>query len=228
MGALGVAVAFVAFVAGGDEPSPRASTGPSAATGPTEVACGAAVPTGADRPKPRFAAPKQVLEEGKTYTATLRTSCGDIVIELLADRAPKTVNSFVFLAQEGFFDGTRIHRIDTSIDVLQGGDPTGTGSGGPGYTIPDELTGDETYGPGTVAMANAGPDSGGSQFFIVVGDAGHLLDATPSYTVFGRVIRGMDVARRIERIPVQDPQGGIPGQQPSQAVYIERVIVRAR
>lgn len=250
VGALGVAVAFVAVVAGGGEPSPRASASPSAATGPTgpaggerpgkrtgtvepspgptEVACGAEAPTGADRPKPRFAAPKQVLEAGKTYTATLRTSCGDIVIELLADRAPKTVNSFVFLAQEGFFDGTRIHRIDTSIDVLQGGDPTGTGSGGPGYTIPDELTGDETYGPGTVAMANAGPDSGGSQFFIVVGDAGHLLDATPSYTVFGRVIRGMDVARRIERIPVQDPQGGIPGQQPSQAVYIERVIVRAR
>jgi cyclophilin family peptidyl-prolyl cis-trans isomerase len=138
------------------------------------------------------------------------------------------VNSFVFLAQEGFFDGTRIHRIDTSIAVLQGGDPTGTGSGGPGYTIPDELTGEETYGPGTVAMANRGPDTGGSQFFIVVGDEGHLLDETPNYTVFGRVIRGLDVARRIERIPVQDPEGGIPGQQPAQAVYIEEVVIRAR
>lgn len=250
VGAVGVVVASFAFVAGGGEPSPRASATPSGITGPTgptgseepgkrtgtvepspgptAVACGAEVPKGADRPKPQFAAPAEVLEQGKTYTATLRTSCGDIVIELLAEQAPETVNSFVFLAERGFFDGTRFHRIDTSIDVLQGGDPTGTGSGGPGYTIPDELTGSETYGPGTVAMANAGPDTGGSQFFIVVGDKGHLLDATPNYTVFGRVVRGLDVARRIERIPVQDPEGGIPGQQPSQAVYIEEVIVRAR
>lgn len=251
-----MAIAFIVSVAGGGEPAPRASVSPSSVTGPTaptgpsgptggerpgkrtgtvapgpgptEVACGAEVPEAADRPKPQFAAPAHVLEEGKRYTATLRTSCGDIVIELLADQAPETVNSFVFLAQEGYFDGTRIHRIDTSIDVIQGGDPTGTGSGGPGYTIPDELTGEETYGPGTVAMANEGPDTGGSQFFIVVGDKGHLLDATPSYTVFGRVIRGMDVARQIEQIPVQDPEGGPPGQQPAQAVYIERVIVRAR
>jgi len=250
VGVAGVLIAFFAFVSGGGEPSPRASASPSGSTGPTgptgstqpgkrtgtvepspgptEVACGAEVPKGADRPKPQFSAPAQVLEQGKRYTATLRTSCGDIVIRLLADRAPETVNSFVFLAQQGYFDGTRIHRIDTSIDVLQGGDPTGTGSGGPGYTIPDELTGKETYGPGTVAMANAGPDTGGSQFFIVVGENGHLLDDTPNYTVFGRVIRGLDVARRIERIPVQDPQGGIPGQQPAQAVYIEQVLIRAR
>lgn len=243
-------VAFLVFVAGGGEPSPRASATPSSITGPTgpsgserpgkrtgtvqpspgpaEVACGAEVPKGADRPKPQFAAPAQVLEEGKTYTATLRTSCGDIVIELLADRAPETVNSFVFLAERGYFDGTRIHRIDTKIDVLQGGDPTGTGSGGPGYQIPDELTGKETYGPGTVAMANAGPNTGGSQFFIVVGEHGHLLDASPAYTIFGRVVEGLEVARRIERIPVQDPQGGIPGQQPAQAVYVEDVIIRSR
>jgi cyclophilin family peptidyl-prolyl cis-trans isomerase len=250
VGTVALAIAFVAFVAGGREPSPRASATPSATAGPTgptgserpgkrtgtvepspgptQVACGAQVPKAADRPKPRFAAPAQVIEQGKTYTATLRTSCGDIVIELLADRAPQTVNSFVFLARKGFFDGTRIHRIDTGLDVLQGGDPTGTGTGGPGYTIPDELTGGETYGPGTVAMANAGPGTGGSQFFIVVGNGGHRLDATPNYTVFGRVIRGLDVARRIEAIPVQDPQGGIAGQQPAQAVYIEEVVIRAR
>jgi cyclophilin family peptidyl-prolyl cis-trans isomerase len=195
--------------------------------GPEEVACGADVPKGAMDPKPQFAAPAQVLEEGTTYTATLQTSCGDIVIELLSDQAPRTVNSFVFLAQQGYFDGTRIHRIDTSIDVLQGGDPTGTGSGGPGYSIPDELTGEETYGPGTFAMANAGPNTGGSQFFIITGEDGHNLDANPAYTVFGRVIEGLDIAQTIQEIPIQDPSAGIAGQQPAQAVYIEKVTIAA-
>jgi peptidyl-prolyl cis-trans isomerase B (cyclophilin B) len=193
--------------------------------GPSEVACGADVPKGAMDPKPQFSAPKQVLERGKTYTATLQTSCGDIVIELLADQAPQTVNSFVFLAQQGFFDGQRIHRIDTSIDVLQGGDPTGTGSGGPGYSIPDELTGTDTYGPGTFAMANAGPNTGGSQFFLITGENGHNLDANPAYTVFGTVTSGLDVAKTIQQLPIQDPNGGIAGQQPAQAVYIEKVTI---
>jgi cyclophilin family peptidyl-prolyl cis-trans isomerase len=193
--------------------------------GPAEVACGGSVPKGAMDPKPQFSAPKQVLEKGKTYTATLQTSCGDIVIELLADQAPQTVNSFVFLAQQGFFDGQRIHRIDTSIDVLQGGDPTGTGSGGPGYSIPDELTGKDTYGPGTFAMANAGPNTGGSQFFLITGENGHNLDANPAYTVFGTVVSGLDVAKTIQQLPIQDPNGGIAGQQPAQAVYIEKVTI---
>lgn len=251
VGATLLVVAFLTFVAGGGEPapspSPTSGTGPTGPTGaepgtrtgtvtpspgPTEVACGAAVPAGADRPKPQFAAPAQVLEAGKRYTATLRTSCGDIVIELLPEDAPETVNSFVFLARRGFFDGTRFHRIDASLDVIQGGDPTGTGSGGPGYTIPDELTGDERYGPGVVAMANAGPDTGGSQFFIVAGPGGHQLDARPAYTIFGRVVRGMDVVRRIARLPIEDPEaaaaGDPRGQQPAQAVYLEAVIVRAR
>lgn len=197
--------------------------------GPEEVACGAEVPKGAMKPKPQFSAPAQVLEEGKTYTATLRTSCGDIVIELLADQAPETVNSFVFLAQEGYFDGQRIHRIDTSIDVLQGGDPTGTGSGGPGYAIPDELTGDESYGPGAFAMANAGPGTGGSQFFIITGTDGHLLDDQGAWTIFGSVLEGMDVAQQIQDLPISDPDaaaaGDLSGQQPAQAVYIEEVTI---
>ncbi len=249
VGALGLLVAFFAFVAGGGEPTPSPSpsarvTGPTGgkpgkrtgtvtpSPGPVEVACGAEAPRGADRPKPQFSAPAQVLEGGKRYTATLRTSCGEVVIELLAEDAPETVNSFVFLAQRGYFDGTRIHRIDADLDVIQGGDPTGTGSGGPGYTIPDELTGEETYGPGTVAMANDGPGTGGSQFFIVTGQGGHRLDADPAYTVFGRVIRGMDVLRRIAELPIADPEaaaaGDLRGQQPAQAVYIEEVVVRAR
>jgi cyclophilin family peptidyl-prolyl cis-trans isomerase len=246
LGSLGVFIAF----AGGDDAPPAASgatgettgeeTGPTGASGeqtgtvdpepgPDQVACDGEQPKGALRPKPQFSAPAQVIEEGQTYTAEIRTSCGTIVVELLADQAPETVNSFVFLAQEGYFDGQRIHRLDTSIDVIQGGDPTGTGSGGPGYSIPDELTGDESYGPGVLAMANAGPNTGGSQFFLITGDKGHNLDANPNYTIFGRVTDGLDVAGEIQQLPIQDPNaaasGDLSGQQPQQAVYIEKVTI---
>ncbi|HET9724908.1 MAG TPA: peptidylprolyl isomerase [Actinomycetota bacterium] len=251
---LGIGFAAWAFLWGGDEepaasatptasPSATGPTGPTGATGkpgektgtvdptagPEEVACGGEVPKGAMDPKPQFAAPARVIEKSKTYIATMQTSCGDIVIELLDDQAPKTVNSFVFLAQEGFFDGQRIHRIDESIDVLQGGDPTGTGGGGPGYTIPDELTGNESYAAGTFAMANAGPDTGGSQFFIITGVDGHALDDQAAWTIFGTIVKGLDVAERIQKIPITDPNaaaaGDLTGQQPSQAVYIEKVTI---
>jgi cyclophilin family peptidyl-prolyl cis-trans isomerase len=236
--------AFVAL-SGGDETAAGASgetkptdeqTGPTGPTaeddtvqpepGPEQVACGGEHPKNALTPKPQFTAPKQVLKEGTTYEAEMQTSCGTIVIELLADRAPETVNSFVFLAEKGYFDGQRFHRLDTSIDVIQGGDPTGTGTGGPGYSIPDELTGDESYGPGTLAMANAGPDTGGSQFFLITGDAGHNLDANPVYTIFGTVVEGLDVAKQIQRLPIQGPSADISGQQPAQSVYIEKVTIR--
>jgi cyclophilin family peptidyl-prolyl cis-trans isomerase len=218
-------------------PSPSSSEDPGTQTGtvdpepgPDDVACGAEVPRGALRPKPQFNEPVQVLEDGATYRATMETSCGEIVIELLADSAPETVNSFVFLAQAGYFDGTRIHRLDTSLDVIQGGDPVGTGTNGPGYTIPDELQGGESYGPGVFAMANSGsPDSAGSQFFLITGENGHRLDANPAYTIFGNVIEGLDVAREIQALPIQDPEaaaaGDISGQQPAKAVYIEKVTI---
>jgi peptidyl-prolyl cis-trans isomerase B (cyclophilin B) len=241
---VGSVLIFTTFVGGSDgDPSatPTPSTSPSGdpgtktgtvrpEPGPEEVACGAEAPKGALRPKPQFNAPAQVLEEGATYTATLETSCGDIVIELLADAAPETVNSFVFLAQKGYFDGTRIHRLDTSLDVIQGGDPVGEGTSGPGYTIPDELEGGETYGPGVFAMANSGsPNSGGSQFFLITGNNGHRLDANPAYTIFGNLIEGLVVAREIQGLPIQDPDaaaaGDISGQQPAQAVYIEKVTI---
>jgi cyclophilin family peptidyl-prolyl cis-trans isomerase len=240
LGSLGVFIAFTA----GDEPAP-AATGGTGATGetgleptgapgsetgtvdpqpgPQQVACGAEQPKAAQRPKPQFSAPAQVIEEGRSYTAEIQTSCGTIVVELLAEQAPETVNSFVFLAQEGYFDGQRIHRLDTSIDVIQGGDPTATGSGGPGYSIPDELTGDEAYGPGVFAMANAGPDTGGSQFFLVTGEDGHALDDQGAWTIFGNVVDGLDVAKQIQGLDIQDPAAGIAGQQPAEAVYLEKV-----
>jgi cyclophilin family peptidyl-prolyl cis-trans isomerase len=198
--------------------------------GPDAVACGGQTPETALDRKPQFNAPADVLKPGRTYTATFRTSCGDIVIELLADQAPATVNSFVFLAEQGYFDATRIHRLDTSIDVIQGGDPTGTGTGSPGYSIPDELVGGESYVPGTLAMANSGaPNSGGSQFFLITGPNGTNLDANPAYTIFGRVIEGLDVAQRIQGLPIRDAEaaaaGDISGQQPRQAVYIETVTI---
>jgi cyclophilin family peptidyl-prolyl cis-trans isomerase len=193
---------------------------------PTTVACGAKAPPDAGKPKPQFAGPPPMtIDQSKTYIATVETSCGTIVIELDAKTAPQTVNSFVFLAEQGYFDGQYVHRLDTSIDVIQGGDPTGTGSGGPGYSIPDELTGKESYAPGVLAMANAGPNTGGSQFFLITGPNGHNLDASPHYTIFGNVVKGLDVAQTIQQLPIQDPSAGITGQQPKDAVYIDKVTI---
>jgi cyclophilin family peptidyl-prolyl cis-trans isomerase len=216
-------------------PSPSAAPGtktgtvtPTAANESGEVACGAEAPPEAGKPKPQFAGPPPMKIDPKaTYTATVETSCGTIVIELDAKRAPTTVNSFVFLAKEGYFDGQYVHRLDTSIDVVQGGDPTGTGSGGPGYAIPDELKGDETYTPGTLAMANAGPNTGGSQFFLITGPAGTNLDGNPNYTIFGHVVEGLDVAKTIQALPIVDASSGdIAGQRPVKAIYIESVTIR--
>jgi len=223
--------------------SPSAGASPSAAPGtktgtvtPTaandsgEVACGAKAPATAGKPKPQFAGPPPMkIDTEATYRATMVTSCGTIVIELDAKRAPQTVNSFVFLAKQGYFDGQYFHRLDTSIDVIQGGDPSGTGSDGPGYAIPDELNGKLTYTPGTLAMANAGANTGGSQFFIITGPEGTNLDGNPNYTIFGKIVDGLGVAQEIQGLPIVDPaaaaNGDLSGQRPKQAVYIDKVTI---
>ena len=212
-------------------PAPGTQTGtvtPTAATESGEVACGAEAPATAGEPKPQFAGPPPMkIDRKATYTATMVTSCGTIVIELDAKRAPQTVNSFAFLARQGYFDGQYFHRLDTSIDVIQGGDPSGTGSDGPGYAIPDELKGNESYTPGTIAMANAGPNTGGSQFFIITGPAGTNLDGNPNYTIFGHVTEGLDVAQRIQALPIVDLDAAdLSGQRPVQAVYLDEVTIR--
>jgi cyclophilin family peptidyl-prolyl cis-trans isomerase len=222
-------------------PTPSVSAEPGTQTGtvtPTEatesgaVACGAEAPGKAGKPKPQFAGPPPMkIGRKATYTATMETSCGTIVIELNAKRAPATVNSFVFLARHGYFDGQYFHRIDTSIDVIQGGDPSGTGTNGPGYSIPDELKGDESYVPGVLAMAKGNaPNSGGSQFFIITGPNGTNLDGNPVYTIFGKIVEGLRVAQRIQGLPIVDPdlaaQGDLSGQRPAEAVYLERVTIR--
>ena len=156
----------------------------------------------ADRPSP----PSGTLDTTKTYTARIKTERGDIVVELYADRAPLTVENFVNLARSGFYDGTTFHRVIPGF-MAQGGDPTGTGTGGPGYQFRDEFHPTLRHsGPGILSMANAGPGTNGSQFFLTFGPTPHLDDR---HSVFGRVTEGMDVLRSIrERDPQRDRQPG--------------------
>ena len=154
------------------------------------------------------------LQDGVAYRAVLRTARGDIAIRLLPEVAPLTVNSFVFLAEEGYFAGSSFHRVIPGF-IAQTGDPTGTGRGTPGYRLPDELS-DEPFEAGAVAMAKAGPDSNGSQFFIVLDDARHL---DGRFTLFGRVVEGLEVARALAP---RDPAAGreLPRGDALQAVEI--------
>jgi len=201
----------------------------AAVSPPKQVACGGTRPAAADKPKPQFdvaPSPKDVLDADRAYTAVIDTSCGTVRVALDSQASPQTVASFVFLAEHGYFDGQFFTRIDPSIDVIQGGDPTGQGNGGPGYSIPDELTGKEKYALGTIAMANAGPDTGGSQFFLIYGPKGHNLDGAPNYTIFGNVAEGMDVLKTIGAIPVEDPSS-IATQQPTEAIYIDKVTIES-
>lgn len=183
------------------------------------AACGATAP--ADRTEMSFEAP---ADQGLTgpVTVTIVTSCGDVVLELDPALAPETVNSFVFLARQGYFDGTASHRIVPGF-VIQAGDPTATGRGGPGYVIADEYPTDDgfTYQRGMIAMANAGPGTTGSQFFIVLEN---WPPRAPTFNYFGRVVAGLDVLDRIATdIPLtaQTPGGEV--STPLESLYIERI-----
>ena len=149
-------------------------------------------------------------------TATLHTSEGPIEVELFRDEAPKTVDNFVELGGKGFYDGVVFHRVIPDF-MIQGGDPTGTGSGGPGYQFEDEFN-DHKVVRGALAMANAGPNTNGSQFFIVTADACPWLDG--KHTVFGRVTSGMDVVDAISQIETG------PGDRPRDEVRIEGITLR--
>ena len=133
----------------------------------------------------------------KRYTATIDTSLGELVVALDAANAPKTVNNFVFLALHHYYDGVIFHRIINGF-MCQGGDPTGTGTGGPGYRFEDELPKPGRYEIGSVAMANAGPHTNGSQFFIVSGPSG--VGLPPLYSLFGKVVKGLDVVEQMQRV----------------------------
>ena len=140
--------------------------------------------------------PEMGIDPSKRYTATLDTSLGNIVIALDAVNAPATVNNFVFLALHHYYDGVIFHRIINGF-MCQGGDPTGTGRGGPGYRFADEPV-KQHYQIGSVAMANAGPDTNGSQFFLISGQSGVRLP--PQYNHFGQIVKGMDVLETMQSV----------------------------
>jgi cyclophilin family peptidyl-prolyl cis-trans isomerase len=155
-----------------------------------------------DQPAP----PSGSLDTSKQYTARIKTAKGEIVVDLFAGQAPMTVENFVNLARSGFYDGTTFHRVIPGF-MAQGGDPTGTGRGGPGYQFADEFHPELRHGgPGVLSMANAGPNTNGSQFFITYAATPHLDDR---HSVFGQVTGGLDVLRSIrERDPGRDMQPG--------------------
>src|ERR671919_2251221 len=141
--------------------------------------------------------PAFALDGSKKYSATIKTSLGDLTADLFVGDAPQTANNFVFLAREGYYDGVIFHRIIQGF-VIQGGDPTGTGRGGPGYRFDDELPKAGRYELGSLAMANAGPNTNGSQFFIISGPNG--VGLPPQYSLFGKVVKGLDVLSQMQRV----------------------------
>ncbi|HEY7456190.1 MAG TPA: peptidylprolyl isomerase [Solirubrobacterales bacterium] len=173
-----------------------------------------------EEPKPKqvsFKAPKQVVKKGEELTAVVKTSCGTFEIALATDRAPKTVNSFVFLAEEGFYDDLSFHRVAPGF-VIQGGDPLGTGTGGPGYSVDEKPPSNLAYTKAVVAMAKSSaepPGRSGSQFFVVLSaDAG----LPPEYALVGQVDEGFDVVERIGSL-------GTPEEKPKQTVLIEMISI---
>ena len=202
-----------------DETAAEAPTATeSTASGPT-TQCD--YPT-AGEPAAEASPPPGEAPTSGELTATIATSVGDIGATLDAEGAPCTVGSFVSLARQGYFDGTDCHRLTTAgIFVLQCGDPSGTGAGGPGYSFADELTGEETYPAGTLAMANAGPDTNGSQFFIVY----EKTELPPLYTVFGSVDQpGLEAVQGVAKDGADDGNG--PGDgAPNTPVTVESVTI---
>ncbi len=229
--ALGVALAgsvlvFVAFTGG--KGRPRKAAAATASPTPAFVPCSTAKPKAASVKKPTFSArPPMTIDPKKIYTATVKTSCGTYVLQLDAAQTPVTVNSFVFLAEKGFYDGLTFHRIAPGF-VIQGGDPKGDGTGGPGYQFKNEIvTGLNFDAVGMLGMANSGPNTNGSQWFITLAPSPSL---DGKYTVFGKVIKGLDVVQNIGRVPVTIPPGAPAGaapETPKRTIYIDKVTITA-
>jgi cyclophilin family peptidyl-prolyl cis-trans isomerase len=186
-----------------------------------ETACGA------EQPPPEqimtFDAPEQQpdISAGVEVTATIVTSCGEIVIDLNTGGALETVNSFVFLAREGYYDGQVIHRIAQDF-AFQGGDPRADGTGGPGYLVPDEFPDDDfVYEEGVVAMHSRGARSTGSQFKVITGEDGRFL--TNQFNVLGTVVSGQDAIDRIMAVPTATAPGSVERSRPLETVYIESI-----
>ncbi|HEX8771435.1 MAG TPA: peptidylprolyl isomerase [Acidimicrobiales bacterium] len=197
-------VAAVVSGGGGDEAKPVKAAGP----------CPQANPPARTYPTP----PPMSIDPAKTYTAEIKTNKGTMVATLDPARAPTTVNNFVFLANNHFFDCLGFHRVVPGF-VLQGGDPAGDGTGGPGYKLKDELPQAGEYKVGSVAMANSGPDTNGSQFFVVSGPQGVALP--PKYSLFGQVDQGLDVVSQIDALGTPNAPN-----TPREPVTIESVTIK--
>jgi len=173
-----------------------------------------------EEPVRQFSAPEQVLEEGKDYGAVLVTDKGTLTLDLYEDEAPETVNNFVFLARHRFYDGIVFHRVLEDF-MAQTGDPTGTGSGGPGYTFEDEFASGLSHDrPGLLSMANAGPDTNGSQFFITFTET-PWLDG--KHAVFGEVTGGMEVLDELQRVDPSQPSAVVRPEDPLSALAAQGV-----
>jgi peptidyl-prolyl cis-trans isomerase B (cyclophilin B) len=220
----GIGLASLAFF-GDDEPeaTPAATeAGPTPVPTPPPIACGGQLPQVAGSEKDTYQAPEdQELERNRTYIWRLETSCGTIDVELDVRRAPKTTNSIVFLTRQGFFDGLTFHRIAKGF-VIQGGDPSGDGTGGPGYKVEEAPPGDLGYDRGVVAMAKGGqeaPGTSGSQFFVATSDTGLPAE----YALVGTVVEGMDVVDEIEALQAENQDAPPPEQ-----VFIEKASIIVR
>jgi cyclophilin family peptidyl-prolyl cis-trans isomerase len=199
---------------------PTAPTAPAEQPKNTEPAAPPA-PTGAKKyDKP----PAMQIDPNKPYTAVIHTSMGDITIQLFAKDAPKAVNNFVFLAKDKFYDGLTFHRVIKDF-MIQTGDPLGNGTGGPGYTFEDELNNGHKYEVGVVAMANAGANTNGSQFFIGSGPDVEGLKHYPNYTIFGKVTKGLDVVQKIASVKVKTNPITQEASMPEQPVTIKTITI---
>lgn len=169
--------------------------------------------------------PDMQIDSTKSYSATISTTLGDFAIQLYAKDAPLTVNNFVFLAKQGFYNGVIFHRVIASF-MIQTGDPDGNGTGGPGYKFEDEVNKGYTYDVGTLAMANAGPNTNGSQFFIC---SGVKCSGLPQrYSIFGKVTEGLDVIKKIESVPVQGSSISLENSSPIEKVVITSVTIEEK
>ena len=166
--------------------------------------------------------PLMTIDQGRQYIATIKTNFGDIEVQLFPQDAPLAVNNFVFLARQGFYNGVKFHRVVKGF-VIQSGDPTGTGAGGPGYTFADEKV-NRDYIAGILAMANAGPNTNGSQFFITLADLSSRLPK--NYTIFGQVTSGFSIVQKIEDVPVSAKVPGGEVSSPTVDVHIDTITIR--
>jgi peptidyl-prolyl cis-trans isomerase B (cyclophilin B) len=205
-----VAVILISRSGGDDDSGDSSTTAANNASGCKEVEAPAPK-------KVKLKAPKQTLQKGEEVTAVVATSCGIFKIALDTTRAPKTANSFAYLAEEGFYDDLTFHRVAPGF-VIQGGDPLGTGTGGPGYSVDEKPPSNLSYTKGTVAMAKSSaepPGRSGSQFYVVTApDAG----LPPEYALVGKVSEGYDAVARIDKL-------GTPEEKPKQTVLIESITI---